>query len=148
MSLRVFTNLNDLKDSGIKFVRVNDLFFNSETVLNNNVIVSTILDKIDKAKYNSEFTFLGRNSKVDGALNKSMLSTGSKTLLNILEHPDICFDVCECGDNALSLLPMITNGNIYWNMPVVAFNGESKCDIICNDKHYNDFYDFLEEVEV
>ena len=87
-----------------------------------------------------------KRTKELGALNKNMLSTGTKTLLNIIQHPDKCFSVCECGNNALSLLPLITEGSIYWSIPVVAYNGDSACDIICNGKEYKDFYEFLESI--
>ena len=72
--------------------------------------------------------------------------TSEKTLLNIIQHPDKCFSVCECGNNVLSLLPLITEGNIYWSIPTVAYTGSSNCDIICNGKEYKDFYKFLESV--
>ncbi|MDE7307768.1 MAG: DUF4869 domain-containing protein [Lachnospiraceae bacterium] len=62
--------------------------------------------KIDKAEYTTSLTFLERTN-ILGNLNKSMLSTETKTLLNIINHPDICFNVAECGNNALQFLPKI-----------------------------------------
>lgn len=81
-----------------------------------------------------------------GALNKSMLSTGAKTLLNIVTHQDKCFNVCECGNNALCLLPLIKDGSIYWEVSAVAYTGDGFCDISYNGKIYTDFYKFLESV--
>lgn len=46
-------------------------------------------------------TFYGRTANY-GSLRKDYLSSGTKTLLNIISHPDKCFDVCECGGNVLS----------------------------------------------
>ncbi len=40
------------------------------------------------------------------------LSTGSKILLNIYRYPELCFNVMECGDNALELLAGIKKDNI------------------------------------
>ena len=98
MPLIVYTNKKDVEDSGKDLIMINDLFFDAETVLKNSELVSKILEDIDKAKYNSDLTFIGRTKEL-GALNKSMLSTGTKTLLNIIQHPDKCFNVCECGNN-------------------------------------------------
>ena len=133
MALTVYTNKNDIENSGKDLVIINDLFFDSETVLSNSSLVKKILSDIDKAEYNSDLTFIGRTKEL-GALNKSMLSTGTKTLLNIIQHPDKCFSVCECGNNVLSLLPLISEGSIYWRVPAVAYSGSSDCSIICNGK--------------
>lgn len=141
--LNVYTDLAELGDTIL--IRVNDMFFDTETNLSDNDIVRKIMKTIDKADYNSNLTFVGRTKKL-GALNKSMLSTGTKTLLNILEHPDICFDLCECGNNALSLLPLIRQGNVYWEYPAVAYDGDADCDICCRGRHFSNFYDFLESV--
>lgn len=145
MSLVVYMNKENIVRDGKKLIMVNDLFFDSETNLKDIEIVRKILNIIDKAKYNSELTFIGRTEGL-GALNKSMLSTGTKTLLNVLSHPDYCFSVCECSNNALSLLPLITEGSIYWRVPAVAYSGNPDCDIICDGVKYNDFYKFLESV--
>jgi hypothetical protein len=75
-----------------------------------------------------------------------MLSTGTKTLLNILGHPDICFNVCECGNNALCLLPLIQNGNIYWEMPAVVYDENMVCSIKYRGRVYTDFDSFIESV--
>lgn len=143
--LTIYTDLAELNKEGKKLIRVNDLFFNMETNLEDSEIVRRILKTIDKAEYNSDLTFIGRTKSL-GALNKNMLSTGTKTLLNILKHPDKCFDVCECGNNALSLLPLIKEGNVYWECPAVSYSGNGECDIYYNGKHFNDFYSFLESV--
>lgn len=143
--LTVYTNKQQIANDGKKLIRVNDLFFNTETNLSNTEITKKILKTIDKAEYNSEFTFIGR-TKALGALNKNMLSTGTKTLLNILEHPDLCFDVCECSNNALCMLPLIREGNIYWRYPAAAYSADIECDILYNGEHFSSFDAFLESV--
>lgn len=119
MALVVYRTEEDVKNAGLDLIRVNDLFFNAETYLDNTYLSNLVLSTVDKAKYNSSLTFIGRSIDL-GALNKNMLSTGTKTLLNIINHPDKCFDVCECGDNALSLLPLFKNGSVLWAFPMVA----------------------------
>lgn len=143
MSLTVYTSHKEVRDKKIKYIRINDIFFNSFTELTDSKITRIILSTIDKAEHNSKLTFIGRSSDL-GALNKNFLSTGSKTLLNIVSHKDICFDVSECGNNALCLLPLIREGYIYWANPVAAYSGDGDCDILYNGKRYTDFYKFLE----
>lgn len=146
MALKVYTNREDVKKAGLDLIDINDSYFDIETSLVDSSLTNKILETIDKAKYNSPLTFIGRTKEL-GALNKSNLSTGSKTLLNIVSSPSKCFNVCECGDNALSLLPLIKDGNIFWEFPIVAYDGSPECDIICNSVSYNNFYDFLESIE-
>lgn len=105
-------------------------------------IESAILSTIDKARYCSNKSFYGRSSD-EIPVGKNQLSTGTKTLLNVINNPELCFDLRECGDNALELLPLITDGTVYWDMPFIAYMGDANCDIIYNDKHYTDFYKFL-----
>ena len=145
MALTIYTDIKDIEKVGKDLILINDLFFDSDTNLNDSELTDKILITIDKASYNSELTFIGRTKEL-GALNKNMLSTGTKTLLNIIHHPDKCFSVCECGNNVLSLLPLITDGCLYWSIPVVTYEGDPTCDIVCNGKRYNNFYEFLESV--
>ena len=123
----------------LTFIADNDRYF-SITKLTQNPLVLKILSQIDGAAYASPSTFYARNGQL---LPKECLSTGTKTLLNILQHPNCCFDVCECGDNALNMLPLLSAGNIYWRVPVTLYDGAAQCDIICKRKRFTDFYEFL-----
>lgn len=146
MSLIIYTEKHNIP-CNLKFININDSFFDVYTQLSDDDLCKEILLKIDKAEYNTPFTFFGR-TKILGNLNKSMLSTGTKTLLNIINHPDICFNVAECGNNALQFLPKIQNGNILWEMPAVAYCQEADCNIILNGVQYHDFYELLHDIEV
>ena len=64
-------------------------------------------------------------------------------LLNIANNTDKCFNMAECGQNVLSLLPLITNGNILWEYPVLHYLGNTECDIKIHNKHFTDFKSFL-----
>lgn len=140
MSLNIYTSINNIpKDLSI--ISYNDKFFNS-VPLSNDIISSHIMKKIDNAVYESENTFIGRDSKL-GSLNKEHLSTGCKTLLNVIQHPDKCFDIIECGQNVLALIPMIKNGNILWKNPTLHYVGDSDCDIVIDGKHFTEFRKFL-----
>lgn len=145
MGLKIYISVDEVP-SGIRVVSNNDLFFNARTLLSDTDLVSDILSVIDKAKYSSDLTFTGRTKEL-GALNKSMLSTGTKTLLNIISYPDRCFNVVECGNNALQFIPKITEGHILWELPVVVCRNRIECDIDYRGRHYADFHEFLAQVE-
>lgn len=106
-----------------------------------------ILKTVDSANYNSDLTFIGRTKEL-GALNKSMLSTGTKILLNIIYHPEVCFNVVECGNNALEFIPILKERHILWEMPVVVCMSNQKCDIEYGGIHYTNFSNFLSKIEM
>lgn len=138
MSLHVYLRKRDIPNS-LRYVACNDSYF-AATSLTHNALTNKILSTVDEARYASAGTFYSRDNRL---LPKEYLSTGTKTLLNILQHPRHCFDVCECGNNALNMLPSFTTGNIYWRIPVTLYTGPAKCDIICNRRRFTDFYEFL-----
>lgn len=141
MCLTIYTKKSEIPKE-IMFIDYNDLFFESVN-LEDNELTKKILLEIDKAKYNSSLTFIGRDSGI-GALNKSNLSTGSKTLLNIVANKDKCFSVSECGQNALALIPYIRDGYILWEVPVLHYLGEcEQCDIKIDGKEFKNFDEFL-----
>lgn len=142
MSLRVFLNEKDI-DKSLVYIYNNDTFFSAFTGLKDTSLVSDILKTIDEATRVSDLIFAGRTVEM-GNSNKSLLSTGTKTLLNILQHPDKCFSVVECGNNALQFIPKITEGYIYWQYPALWYTEDGVCDIDCNDMHFSNFYDFLQ----
>lgn len=144
MSLYIYTRIEDIAN-GVKLIRNNDSYF-KQTMLEDTPLVRKVLREIDKAEYSSPLYFVGRDKNM-GALNKSCLSTGCKTLLNIIQNPDICFDVIECGPNALELLPEITNGTILWQVPTLVFDSSCDCDIVSNNRHFSNFGDFLDAAE-
>lgn len=144
MSLKIYRSADEVP-SGIKVVDNNDLFFNARTLLSDTDLVSDILSVIDKAKYSSGLTFIGRTKEL-GALNKLMLSTGTKKLLNIISYPDRCFNVVECGNNVLHFIPKITEGYILWEYPLISYNGVADCNIEYKGRQYKNFYTFLERV--
>lgn len=142
MSLNVYTRKEDIP-KGMILVSDNDSYFSGETLLSGSDFCKLVLRNIDKAEYVSEFCFTGR-TKEFGNLNKDLLSTGTKTLLNIESSPDLCFNAIECGYNAISLLPLIKEGNILMPKQLYLYDGRHEdCDISCNNMQYSIFSDFL-----
>jgi len=129
--LTVYRSVEEIPE-GIKYVHDNDEFFDGSTNLSNTDICKSLLRDIDGAVYESETTFTGRN-KINKCLEKGKLSTGLKTLLNIVENNGVCFNMEECGSNALNLLPKISlyveNGSILWDNTTHLFDEEYPCDI-------------------
>ena len=50
------------------------------------------------------------------------LSTGCKTILNVLYFPNKVFCMKECGDNALEVLYGLENGAVYSDYAVIPFD--------------------------
>jgi hypothetical protein len=146
ITLTIYRKKPDIPE-GIKLVRDNDAYFDAKTKLRDTALERLILKKIDYAKYNSDNTFIGREEKL-GALNKNLLSTGTKTLLNIISSDHVCFDVVECGTNALDLLPKLSleniNGYILWESCMYPFSDNYACDIMYKGRHFKQVYDFME----
>ena len=79
-----------------------------------------IVEKIDASrligKYKIESKFNGVTLDID------CLSTGCKTVLNVLYFPEKVFCLKECGDNALEVLYGLENGAVYSDYAVIPFD--------------------------
>lgn len=141
MCLTVYRDRSSVP-SNVRIVDVNDSYFDARTLLKNTALEKEILKTIDKAECSSPLTFIGRDKRL-GSLNKSCLSTGSKTLLNIISNPDVCFNVCECGNNALKFIPKMRSGIVLWKRPFILADDNEPCDIEIEGRHFTDLYSFL-----
>ena len=117
--ITIFKNKRDLPDD-MDYVELNDVFFNQNTVLKLDDRASVIVEKIDASrligKYKIESKFNGVTLDVD------CLSTGCKTVLNVLYFPDKVFCLKECGDNALAVLYALEAGAVYSDYAVIPFD--------------------------
>lgn len=142
MSLNVYFSKADVPEK-LRIIEKNDAYFNGGTTLADTPLVRQVLWEIDMARYCNDNGFYGRSSNV--ALSRDRLSTGAKTLINIIQHPNVCFSVVECGGNALCFLQNITEGFVLWENPVVSVSHLSNpCDILCQGRHFTEFVNFLE----
>ena len=55
-------------------------------------------------------------------LDIDCLSTGCKTVLNVLYFPDTVFCLKECGENALEILYSLEQGNVYSDYAIIPFD--------------------------
>lgn len=104
----------------MELIVLNDIFFNKFTVSLIDDKAAEIISKIDNSVMLSNYTI---SSKFDGGvLNIDKLSTGCKTVLNVLYNPDKIFDIRECGDNAIDVLYGLQTGNICCDYPLISFD--------------------------
>jgi hypothetical protein len=104
----------------MELIVLNDIYFNKFTVSLIDDKAAEIISKIDNSVMLSNYTI---SSKFDGGvLNIDKLSTGCKTVLNVLYNPDKIFDIRECGDNAIDVLYGLQTGNICCDYPLVSFD--------------------------
>ena len=141
MSLHIYDRKEDIPKETL-FIDSNDIYFDANTKLLDNDFTRLVLKAIDKAEYVSEQTFTGRVKRW-GALFKEHLSTGSKTLLNIQQHPEVCFNVAECGSNVKQLFAEIKDGRIYWEVPMTVLEKDCDCDFEYKGEKYTRYSKFL-----
>lgn len=117
--ITIYKNKNDIPQN-MEYIELNDVFFNQNTVAKLNEHAKEIVEKIDEAnligKYKIESKFNGVTLDVD------CLSTGCKTVLNILYFDEKVFCIKECGDNALEILYNLENGSVYSDYAMIPFD--------------------------
>lgn len=90
----------------------NDNFFNTntyDTVLKRDDL-KRIIEKTEGVSFLGDLII----SKFNGVpISLSKISTGCKTLLNIIAFPDKTFSIMECGSNILDIVYTLNNGHIY-----------------------------------
>lgn len=116
--ITIYKNKKDIPDN-MKYVELNDVFFNQNTVSKLDDRAKVIVEKIDNSrligKYKIESKFNGVTLDID------CLSTGCKTVLNVMFFPDKVFCIKECGDNALEVLYKLEDGAVYSDYAVIPF---------------------------
>ncbi len=132
----IYTEKRDSKG----WILRNDLYFNlytSNEVMSQNEI--NLIQRVDEAKLTPD----KRIETKYGLGTIRNLSSGCKTLLNIVKHPDKVVCVEECGPNVLRIIFTMDNIKIYMSRPTlvdipddvqIRFNNS---DIVTGSKGYN-----------
>ena len=114
-----FKNKKDIPDD-MHYVELKDVYFNQNTVSVLDDRAGAIVEKIDASrligKYKIESKFNGVTLDID------CLSTGCKTVLNVLYFPEKVFCLKECGDNALEVLYSLEAGTVYSDYAIIPFD--------------------------
>lgn len=99
----------------------NDFFFNTRTCNEKMTSVDIdIMQKIDHAVLKA-----GNRIETPYGLGYiTNLSTGCKTVINILKHPDIIFSVDECGANVIELLFRMKDVKFFMSYPTYVHIGD------------------------
>lgn len=109
----IYTNKSDSKN----WIFQNDLYFNLNTG-NEEMTQSEIdlIQQIDDAKLTPDKHIETKYGL--GTIRN--LSSGCKTLLNIVKHPDKVVCVEECGPNVLKIIFAMNNIRIYMSRPTLT----------------------------
>jgi hypothetical protein len=132
----IYTELKDSKEWILK----NDLYFNLNT---GNEKMSqyeiNLIQNVDNAKLTSDKHIETKYGL--GTIRN--LSSGCKTLLNIVKHPEKVVCVDECGPNVLKIIFTMDNIKIYMSRPTLADISDdvkfrfNDTDIVTGSKGYN-----------
>ena len=105
--------INIYLDRPVKVKDFNDAFFNTNyTGYKFGKTDKDIIKAIDDVDYLGKFRIKSKFYK-GTAIRVTELSTGCKTVLNVVNNPDEIFSIAECGENAIKTLFALNTGNIY-----------------------------------
>lgn len=119
--ITIYKNKNDIPQD-MEYIELNDVFFNQNTAARLDDYAKQIVEQIDEAKLCSKYKIESKFNHV--ILDVDHLSTGCKTVLNVLYFPDKVFCLKECGDNALEILYGLENGSVYSDYAMIPFDME------------------------
>lgn len=141
----MITILKNKKDipQNMEYVELNDIYFNKNTVLKLDEQAKEIIEQIDGAKLIGKYKIESRFNGV--TLDIDCLSTGCKTVLNVLYFPDKVFCLKECGENALEILYHLENGFVYSDYAIIPFDLEKVKVISGMQSRIIDDYEELKE---
>lgn len=140
--ITIFKNKKDIPHT-LEYVELNDIFFNKQTVLKLDGRAERIIEQIDGARLISKYKIESRFNGV--TLDIDCLSTGCKTVLNVLYFSDKVFCLKECGENALEILYHLEAGNVYSDYAIIPFEMGKVCVISDKDSKIIEDYEELKE---
>ena len=120
--ITIFKNKLDIPND-MEYIELNDLFFNQNTSVLIDKRAEKFIETIDDAKLIGKYKILSRFDDV--AIDIDRLSSGCKTVLNVLYYPDNVFCLKECGNNALEILYHLEKGYVYSEYALIPFTIDS-----------------------
>lgn len=120
--ITIFKNKKDIPQD-MEYVELNDIYFNQNTASMLDNKAEKIIDIIDESKLISKYKICSKFDDITLDIDK--LSTGCKTILNVIYNPDKVFCLKECGNNALEILYNLPSGNVYSDYALISFNMEA-----------------------
>lgn len=127
----------------MEYVELNDVFFNQNTVSIMDKRANIIVREIDKSELIGKYKIKSRFNGV--VLDVDRLSTGCKTVLNVLYFPEKVFCLKECGDNALKVIYQLEAGAVYSDYAIISFDMDAVKVSDANGTKIISDYDELKE---
>lgn len=144
VSLNFYLQKKDIP-AGMQYVLNNNRFF-APCSLPDTPEVRKVLKDVENAEYTSSTFFTSHTFNL-GAVNIMYLSSGAKTVLNVLNNPDICFDIRECGANAQTSILKLKRGNVLLEgLPMEWLGEDEPIDVMLRGRHYTNVVDLLNEI--
>ena len=140
--LNVYVKREDI-GNGVEIIDSNDILFNYDLYNNMNVspLIRNIMKSIDGAKY---LQGMDMRSKFGNITSMENLSTGCKTVINIVNHPEAIINCIECGDNVLhKILRHLKMGNVLFE--IIPSNADMLIDVNIITKQGNQVVNSLSE---
>ena len=119
--ITIFKNKKDIPLNK-EYIELNDIFFNQNTAAKLDERAAKYIQIIDGSELLSKYKIRSRFEDI--TLNTDQLSTGCKTVLNVLYFPDKVFCLKECGNNALEILYDFKEGCVYSEYAMIPFDME------------------------
>ena len=148
MALNVYLNKLDIPKD-MRVIRLNDVTFNLALYKGFSVTedVKKIIKKIDDAEYLQGIDIRSRYGNITSLEN---LSTGCKTLINVVAYPESVVSCEECGNNVLQEIFKLKKGNIF--LSALPSGLEQPIDVNLHfDKktvHFDDMVSFANYCEI
>jgi len=117
--INIYKSKDDIDDIN-KLVELNDIYFNKYTSALIDDNAKDYIAKIDGTECISLYKIKSKFG--DMIIDIDKLSSGCKTVLNIIYNPDKIFSIDECGDNALDFVYNLDTGNVYSKYAVISFD--------------------------
>ena len=113
MSLNIYINESSIP-STLTYVFNNDALFEydwlNKAILKGNKVVLKVMQDIDGAKSVDGLEMTDRFGNKN--ISTVHLSTGAKTIINIINHQNYCISLIECGTNAVRRALQLKEGTI------------------------------------
>ncbi len=122
--ITIFKDKNDIPKD-MEYVELNDIYFNQNTARKLDDRAKKVIEIIDGAKLIGKYKIYSKFNDV--VLDIDKLSSGCKTVLNVLYNPDKVFCLKECGNNALEVLYTLDAGNVYSDYALIPLEMAAVC---------------------
>lgn len=122
--ITIFKNKNDIPQD-MEYVELNDIYFNQNTARKLDDRAQKIIGLIDEAKLIGKYKICSKFNDI--VLDVDKLSSGCKTVLNVLYNPEKVFCLKECGNNALEMIYNLDAGNVYSDYALIPFEMSAVC---------------------